>query len=82
MEELRTTKIIRMGTSLGLIVPAPIVKGMGWKRGDRVVFTFSDNDYLLVKRPSDIELRQLKKVTKDGDLLVKADGSTERVINV
>lgn len=71
-----------MGTSLGIIVPSPIVKGFGWKRGDRIIFGYTDDNYLVVKRPSDLELKQLKKITLDGDVRVKMDGTTEKVKNV
>lgn len=61
MEELYLTKIVRIGTSKGIIVPTNILDGLNWKRGDRVVFTFGYDDTLIVKKVDDETIRQIKR---------------------
>ena len=82
MEELHITKIVKMGNSLGIIIPSNILKGYKWERGDRLIFGMTADNVLSVKRPSDKEFKELKKIKADGDYSVKADGSlikTKRV---
>lgn len=64
MEDIYTTKIIRSGTSLAVIVPKNVLSGLGWQRGDRVVFTFDYNDTLIVKKLDDETIRRLKELDR------------------
>lgn len=67
MEELYTTKLRKVGDSQGIIVPVPILNGLNWKRGDRVLYTFGLNDTLIVKKIDDEIIRQIKREGGLGD---------------
>ena len=50
MKQLFTTKVNRVGTSLGIIIPKDICAGVNIQRGDRVVFAnFSDGQFTVIK---------------------------------
>ena len=50
MKQLFTTKVNRVGTSLGIIIPKDICEGVNIQRGDRVVFAnFSDGQFTVIK---------------------------------
>ena len=82
METVNFTKLIRTGNSLAIIIPTAILKAHNWKRGDQLVFGFSNDQLLTVKRPADTEIRELKKITKDGAYSIKTDGTLIDQINV
>jgi AbrB family looped-hinge helix DNA binding protein len=67
MEELYTTKIVKVGTSKAVVIPTNVLDGLGWKRGDRVVFTFAGEDQLIVKKLDDETIRRIKEVGHMGD---------------
>ena len=67
MEELYTTKIIVSGTSKAIIIPVNVLAGLGWQRGDRVVFTFAGDDQLIVKKLDNATVRQIKSTGYLGD---------------
>ena len=60
MEVLYTAKVINNGSSKAIILPRPVIDGLGWKRGDRVVFTFAGEDQLIVRRLTDEMIREIK----------------------
>lgn len=62
MEELYTTKIVKVGTSRAVVIPSNVMDGLGWQRGDRVVFTFAADNQLIVKKLDDETIRNLKAV--------------------
>lgn len=61
MEELYITKIVKVGTSKAVVIPTNVLDGLGWRRGDRVVFTFAADNQLIVKRLDDETIRKLKE---------------------
>ena len=65
MEQLYTTKVTRVGTSKGIVIPIDIINGLGWQRGDTVLFTFAADDKLIVKR---IDNETIKKLKRDSGL--------------
>lgn len=67
MEYIYTTKIVKIGDSKGVIIPLPILDGLGWKRGDMVVFTFAAGDQLIIKKLDDETIRQIKRQGNLGD---------------
>jgi bifunctional DNA-binding transcriptional regulator/antitoxin component of YhaV-PrlF toxin-antitoxin module len=67
MEQLYTTKITRVGTALCTVIPQDILRGLGWKRGDAVIFTFASDDQLIIKKISDESIRRLKNDTGQND---------------
>jgi antitoxin component of MazEF toxin-antitoxin module len=60
MEYIRTTKIIRTGTSLCVVIPKEILVALKMERGDQVVFGIYDNDTIIIKKIPDKELRNFK----------------------
>lgn len=60
MEPLHITKLVRTGTSNAIVVPVNILAGLGWKRGDNLIFTFATNEQLVVRKISDEQVRMLK----------------------
>lgn len=67
MEELYITKIVKVGTSKAVVIPTNVLEGLGWQRGDRVIFTFAGQDQLIVKRVTDEDIRKLKALSDMGD---------------
>lgn len=60
MEYIRTTKIIRTGTSLCVVIPKEILVALKMERGDQVVFGIYDNDTIIIKKIPDKELRNFQ----------------------
>lgn len=60
MGTIYLTKISKIGTSQGVIIPKPILNAFRWQRGDALVFGFQGDDQLFIKRLTDIEINQLK----------------------
>lgn len=60
MEELYITKIVKVGTSKAVVIPTNVLEGLGWQRGDRVIFTFAGDDQLIVRKLNDETIRRLK----------------------
>lgn len=61
MEQFYSSKVVAVGTSRGFAIPADIANGLGWQRGDRVVFLFADDDRLIIKKFTDEQIRQIKR---------------------
>ena len=61
MEEFYSTKIRIVGTSKAVVIPVNVLQGLGWKRGDRVYFTFAGDDQLIVRKLDDETIRRLKE---------------------
>lgn len=62
MEQIYIGKIIRVGSSNAIVLPANILQAYNWQRGDHVVFGFNSEQALFLKKLSDDELRKLKPV--------------------
>ena len=60
METLHTTKIIKTGTSLGIVLPVAILNGLALLRGDRLVIAIGNNNTIILRKLSDKEIRDLK----------------------
>lgn len=60
METFYTTKVIRVGTSKAVVIPVPVLTGLGWERGDNVIFTLGYDDTLIIKKIDDASIRRLK----------------------
>ncbi len=62
MENIYTTKIIKIGTSKGVVIPLDILNALNWQRGDSVIFTLAADDHLIIKKLNDETLRRLKNL--------------------
>lgn len=60
MESIYITRVVTVGTSQGIVIPAPILRGMKWERGDRLVFGFARDNQIILRKLSDKEIRELK----------------------
>lgn len=63
MENLYFTKVIKVGTSLGIIIPKNILTGIEWKRGDMIIFASYKTGQLLARSLSDSEIQEIKNKT-------------------
>lgn len=60
MELIQTTKIIKTGTSLCVVVPKNILKALKWERGDQIVFGIYNDDAIILRKISQSDLLKLK----------------------
>lgn len=60
MEYLRTTKIIKTGTSLCVVIPKNILNALKWERGDQIIFGIYDKDTILFRKINENDLLKLK----------------------
>ena len=60
MEYIRTTKIIKTGSSLCVVLPKEILKAMNMQRGDQISFWVYDQDTIILRRVSPADLLNLK----------------------
>ena len=56
MQYLRTTKVIKTGTSLCVVIPKEILVALKLERGDQVVFGIYDNSSLVVQKVTQQDL--------------------------
>lgn len=54
------TKVIKVGTSLGIIIPKSLLTDLNILRGDHVVFGLFSEGQFFVRKLSTNELRQLR----------------------
>lgn len=47
MQSIFISKIHRIGTSLGIVIPVEILRAYNWQRGDFVIFGFAGGEQLL-----------------------------------
>lgn len=60
MENIFITKLVKIGTSKGIVIPVNILRAYNWQRGDTLIFGFSGGDQLSIKRLSDRDFEYLK----------------------
>jgi antitoxin component of MazEF toxin-antitoxin module len=60
MQSVFISKILRIGTSEGIVLPRNILNALKWERGDFVVFGFAGNEQIFIKRMTDEDMRKLK----------------------
>lgn len=56
MQYLRTTKVIKTGTSLCVVIPKEILKATNLERGDQVSFGFLDANTIAIRKITKQEL--------------------------
>lgn len=60
MENIKVGKVIKVGSSLAVVVPAELSRALNIKRGDQIVYAvFSENQFC-VRRLTDEDLRAMK----------------------
>ena len=64
MEYIRTSKIMRVGTSNAIVIPIEILRTLSMQRGDQVVFGVYEDDTIIIKKIPDKELRNFQPSIK------------------
>jgi len=60
MENIKVGKVIKVGSSLAIVVPAELARALDIKRGDQIVYAvFSENQFC-VRRLTEQDLRAMK----------------------
>lgn len=57
MNYVKITKLIKVGDSLGIIIPKNILDALKWERGDQIVFGVYDETNIIIKRVTDTDLK-------------------------
>ena len=60
MEQLRITKVIRVGNSLAVVIPKNILGALNMERGDQVSFGVYSDDVICIRKISQCDLLNLK----------------------
>lgn len=63
MQDLRTTKVIKTGTSLCVVIPKEILRAINLERGDQVAFGFIDADTIAIRKITRGQIELLKPKT-------------------
>lgn len=63
MQNYIITKIIKTGSSLGVVLPKSILNALTLQRGDQVVFGVGEYDTLIIRKITDEKLLPVK-ITK------------------
>jgi len=60
MERLYTTKIMKTGSSLGIVIPRDILGACGWDRGDQLVFAVISGPTVILRQIDQNDINRLK----------------------
>jgi len=60
MENRRIGKITRLGNSLAIVIPRPILRVLKMERGDQVVFGVYDENTVAIRKILPEELRSIR----------------------
>jgi antitoxin component of MazEF toxin-antitoxin module len=60
MEYLKTSKIIKNGTSLAVVIPKPMLQALHLDRGDQVMFAIIGEGILAIKKVTAEDLQKWK----------------------
>lgn len=60
MESIWLAKVLRIGTSNGIVIPREILKAHKIERGDRVIFGFAGNDQIYFRKVTDGDIKKIK----------------------
>jgi len=75
IQTLKITKLARVGTSYGVVIPKSFAREFKWQRGDLLVMAFPSDDTLVIRRLSDKEIIAIKEKTTfinlDTNLVIK-----------
>lgn len=52
-------KILKYGNSLTLIIPNELIAGLGWQRGDTILFVPESDKKVLLRHVTDVEMLKL-----------------------
>ncbi len=60
MINFQITKLVRVGTSLAVVIPVNILRDLKLERGDQIVFAIAESDVLCMRKITDAEKLQIK----------------------
>lgn len=60
MENIKVGKVLKVGSSLAIVVPAELARALNIKRGDQIVYGGYSENQFFVRRLTDQELRAMK----------------------
>jgi len=60
MINLQITKIVRVGTSLCVVIPVNILRDLRLERGDQVAFAIAAGDVICLRKITDAEKLEIK----------------------
>jgi antitoxin component of MazEF toxin-antitoxin module len=60
MENIKLSKVTRLGNGLAIVIPRAVLQSMNIKRGDHVVVAVYDKNIFAVRKIPQQELRDLK----------------------
>lgn len=60
MQIMYISKVLKIGNSLGLVVPIEILRAHKIERGDTVVFGFAGNGQIFFRKITDQEIQNIK----------------------
>jgi antitoxin component of MazEF toxin-antitoxin module len=62
-------KILKYGNSLALVIPYELISGLGWQRGDTIIFVPETKDRVTMRHVTDVEMLRL---IAEQDKIIKA----------
>lgn len=60
METISLSKIMRVGSSLCVVIPKPYLTALKWQRGDIVILGATQDNILKIRLVTDLEIKQIK----------------------
>ena len=60
MELIKLTSVIRVGSSLAVIIPVGVCRELNYQRGDQIAFCVYGNDVIAMWKLSDDDIRSLR----------------------
>jgi len=60
MQNLQITKVMRVGSSLAIVIPVNILRALKIERGDQMTFGVYADDVICIRKISAEQLRELR----------------------
>jgi antitoxin component of MazEF toxin-antitoxin module len=60
MQNLYTSKVVRIGTAIGVIIPVDICRALDIQRGDLIAYAVYQDGQFICRKLSPIEMENLK----------------------
>ena len=57
---MNTMKVLKVGTSLGVVIPRNLLRAMKIERGDQLAFAVYDEARIIMRKLTDNELKTLR----------------------
>lgn len=70
---LHLTKVAKLGTSKGIIIPSEILHTYKWERGDTLVFVFASENALTLRKLTEKEMIHIKDNARKIDFITNEE---------